>query len=164
MSAPEEKKTTSKPSKGIQRRMEARVAAVEAIYSHEVNNDGKEPLVLALDMLSIRESEAYKEGDDVTPDPEFLKELIIGVSEHQEVIDQKITPHLQQSWSMERIGAVMRALLRVGVFELMQYDKLPFKAIINEYVNIAHRFCTEKEVSFVNGILDKIAREVREDV
>jgi N utilization substance protein B len=81
--------------------------------------------------------------------------------EHQAVLDAKIEKYLQSGWNLERLGSVMRSLLRVAVYELMEYEKLPIKVIINEYVNIAHRFFDRKDVSFVNGVLDQIAKEVR---
>ncbi len=64
-------------------------------------------------------------------------------------------------FNMERLGAVMRALLRAGVYELMAFTDVPVKVVISEYVTLARSFFSESETGFVNGILDKISREVR---
>ncbi len=153
--------TAPKPPRpeAINMRVEARVAAIKALYSNDVNDEKKTPLVLALDLLSLYETSEYE--NETKPHSGFLKELLVGVAEHQTMLDEKIAAHLQAGWKMERLGVVMCSLLRVSVYELMAYEKLPVKVIINEYVNIAREFFDEKDVKFVNGVLDKIAKEVR---
>ena len=144
---------------GIEQRVEARIAAIKALYSNEVNEEKKSAAQLALEMISMYES---KQDDElVTPDRRYLKQLLEGVIEHQTVIDEKISAHLQAGWKIERLGAVMLSLLRSAVFEILQYEKLNLKVIINEYVEIAHGFFEKKDVNFVNGVLDKIAKEAR---
>ncbi len=144
---------------GVNQRVEARIAAIKPLYSNEVSQEKKEAAELALDMYSVYESNEYEES--IKPDIKFLKELLVGVLERQDALDEKIVPYLQSSWRMERLGAVMCALLRVAVYELMAYEELTIKIIINEYINIARCFFEEKEVRFVNGVLDKVAKEVR---
>lgn len=144
---------------GVNQRVEARIAAIKALYSNEVNDDKKSAAELALEMLSVYETN-HQEGE-VQPNRKFLKELLSGAIEHQQVIDEKIKKHLQSGWKLERLGAVMISLLRCAVFELMAHEHRAIKVIINEYVDIAHGFFEEKEVKFVNGVLDKIAKEVR---
>jgi N utilization substance protein B len=76
-------------------------------------------------------------------------------------IDELVCKYLGQGWSMERLGPVLRNILRIAIFELMSYEETSIKIIINEYVNITRLFFDEKEVGFANGILDKIAHNIR---
>lgn len=146
-------------SQRIKQRIEARLATINALYSNEVSDEQKSASELALDILALYDSGEYE--DQIMPDVRYLKKLLAGVVEHKEIIDQKIVAHLQTGWKLERLGAVMLSLLRSATYELMAYEHLSIKVIINEYVEIAHGFFEEKEVSFVNGVLDKIAKEVR---
>lgn len=150
---------------GILRRSEARMAAVKALYATEISStldEKSDPWQITLGIIS-----SYDDSDDehhfkVRPDEKFLAKIIAGVFENMESIDSIIQRNLGESWTKERMSNVMVALLRVAVYELSASQKLPFKVIINEYLNIAKRFFDEKDTSFVNGILDKIAREVRD--
>lgn len=150
---------------GILRRSEARMAAVKALYATEISaslEEKPDPWEITLGIIS-----SYDEGDIdhhflVKPDEKFLAKIIAGVFKNIDAIDVIIERNLGESWTKERMSNVMMALLRAAVFELSSSQKLPFKVIINEYLNIAKAFFNEKEAGFVNGILDKIAREVRE--
>lgn len=150
---------------GILRRSEARVAAVKAIYATHINSHDDEkpdPWAITLGILT-----SYGEGDEghlfaARPDEKFLAKIISGVFANLEALDGIIARNLGEGWNIERLDHVMLALLRSAVFELTSMQNLPFKIIINEYLNVAKAFFTDKETGFVNGILDKIAHEVRE--
>lgn len=150
---------------GILRKSEARMAAVKAIYAAEINSASEEhqdPWAIALGILSSYDEKDVDHHFDVRPDEKFLTKLMAGVFENQDDIDIIIERNLGDGWNKERISSIMLALLRAGVYELSGFPKIPFKVIINEYLNIAKGFFSEKEVGFVNGILNKIASEVRE--
>ena len=66
-----------------------------------------------------------------------------------------------ENFSLERIGGVERNILRLGIYELIHTPALPSAIIINEGIEIAKKFCASDSSRFVNGILDRIAREVR---
>lgn len=137
----------------------ARLAAVQAIFTQHFSEEQKETPQLTLEMIQ----HYHGEGDDIQPDAKFLNLLVEGVRENQDEIDTLIKEHLGETWSMERIGTLMQSILRPAVFELLKLDEIPFKAIINEYVDIAHAFFEDdKEVAFVNGVLDRIREKVRE--
>lgn len=157
-------KNKEKP-KGILRRSEARMAAVKALYATSLGQDADtkpDPFIITLDILSAYDSGDVDHHFDVRPDEKFLSQLIAGSLQHLPDIDTIITRNLNENWQKERMSQIIMALLRAAVFELSSEKQLPFKIIINEYVNIARGFCNDKEASFVNGILDKIAHEVRE--
>ncbi len=159
---PDKNKT---PDLGILRKSEARMAAVKALYASKIIgdiDDKPDAHALALDILISYDVSDADNHFQVRPDEKFLAKLLAGVLKQQEEIDTIIVRNLSENWSKERMDYVMMGLLRAAVYELSSSPKLPFKIIINEYMNIARAFFNEKESGFVNGILDKIAREVRE--
>ena len=161
---PETDKNKEKPV-GILRRSEARMAAVKALYANEINSsvaEDTDPWAITLGIISSYDAEGADHHFKVRPDEKFLAKIIAGVFENLDAIDTIIKRNLSENWSKERMDNVMMALLRSAVFELSSSQKLPFKVIINEYIDIARSFFNDKETAFVNGILDKIAREVRD--
>lgn len=90
----------------------------------------------------------------------FAEELARGVAEHHEELDRMIG-ELSTNWALERMARVDLALLRLGSFELLYRPETPASVIINEAVEIGKRFGTKDSPAFVNGILDRIARQHR---
>ncbi|MDG2187470.1 MAG: transcription antitermination factor NusB [Hyphomicrobiales bacterium] len=88
----------------------------------------------------------------------LYKEILTGVYEKQESIDNQIKIFLDKKWSYGRIDVTLRAILRAAVYELLFAPETPFKVVINEYLNIAQSFYSEKEPEFLNAILDKVAK------
>ena len=74
-----------------------------------------------------------------------------------------ITPALSAEWPLERLEAVLRAILRAGAYELFARADVPLKVVITEYVDIAHAFFEGKEPGLVNAVLDRIGRVLRTD-
>lgn len=155
-----------KPS-SLGKRTESRMAAVKALYASDINEkvyaneESKDPDELALEIISCYDDNEEGLGN-VKLDEEFFLKIVRGVCKNQQVLDEKIVGFLNEGWSMERLGPVIRSILRAAVCELMLFDDIPLKVIINEYVNITRAFFSEKEVGFANGILDKIGHDVRE--
>ena len=73
----------------------------------------------------------------------------------------EIQKHLQDNWKIDRLAAVARSLLRSACYELMFEQLVPTPVVLNEYIEVARDFLDEREVKFVNGILDNIAKSVR---
>lgn len=90
-----------------------------------------------------------------TPPDEFCERLVIGVSNELAVID-KTLDSFSENWRTDRMNAVDRNVLRLGVFELNFCDDIPTTVSINEMIELAKQFGSESSPSFVNGILDKI--------
>jgi N utilization substance protein B len=88
---------------------------------------------------------------------EFAGELIRGVTEHLDEIDSAIRTHLE-NYSLQRLTAVDRSILRLGVYEVIFSKHIPPQAAINEAIEVAKRFGTEDSPGFVNGILDHILK------
>lgn len=90
-----------------------------------------------------------------------LTSLIVGgVEVSSASIDATISSH-SRGWSIERMPALDRAILRVGVFELSERPDVPVAVVIDEAVRLAKRFSTDDSGRFVNGVLAAVARDVR---
>jgi N utilization substance protein B len=76
-------------------------------------------------------------------------------------LDPMIEPLLATGWTLDRAGYLLRALLRAGAYELAAQRDVPAKAVINEYVELAHAFLAEDEAGFVNALLDRLAGQLR---
>ena len=87
--------------------------------------------------------------------------MVRGVPKHQEEIDAGITRVLSADWRLSRIDSILRAILRTAIYELIDCPDVPAKAVIDEYLNVAHAFFEGDEPSFVNALLDRVAREKR---
>jgi N utilization substance protein B len=95
----------------------------------------------------------------VEPAP-FAVDVVTGVGEHLEELDKWIASYAKD-WTIDRMPALDRALLRMGVFELLHRPDVPTGAVISEAVELAQRFSTDESSRFVNGMLARIAESVR---
>lgn len=141
--------------KSVQRKSEARLATVKALYAHAMNEDKKDALALGLDVLSYYSATPEK----ARPDEKMLYQLIEEVLANQDTLKQKISSYLEEGWSLNRLETILAIILQTGICELMLRTDLPYKVIINEYVDITHEYFGEKEVGFVNSVLDAVAKE-----
>ena len=87
----------------------------------------------------------------------FAKELAEAVIANAEELDSQITESAE-AWTSDRLGALERNILRIGVYEL-EHDDVPVEVAINEAVELAKRYATDEAARLVNGILGRIARE-----
>jgi N utilization substance protein B len=93
---------------------------------------------------------------------EFSERLVEGVAEHREEIDRLIRKHAK-NWSLNRIDRVDRNILRAAIFELAYCSDIPPKVAINEAIELSKKFGSEKSPPFINGILDKVAQEIKKN-
>jgi len=92
---------------------------------------------------------------------DFFDDIVKGVDARREEIDAQIVARLAKGWTLERLDKPMRQILRAGTYELLARADVPTASIISEYIDVAHAFYDKREVGFVNGLLDAIARETR---
>lgn len=92
----------------------------------------------------------------------FAKELIEGVLARKGEIDQCITG-VATHWKLERMPAVDRNLLRLAVFELKACPDIPLKVVLNEAIEIAKKFGGQESGTFINGVLDTVAKDLRKE-
>ncbi len=95
----------------------------------------------------------------VEPAP-FAAQVVTGVGEHLDELDKWIASYAKD-WTIDRMPALDRALLRMAVFELLHRPDVPTGAVISEAVELAQRFSTDESSRFVNGMLARIAETVR---
>ncbi len=91
---------------------------------------------------------------------ELTTELISGIESSRQIIDDEIIAHAK-GWAIERMPALDRAILRLGVFELSFRPDVPLAVVIDEAVELAKRFSTDDSGRFVNGVLAAVAKKVR---
>lgn len=94
------------------------------------------------------------------PPAPFANDLVTGVGEHGEEVDDYLR-RFSRGWALERMPALDRALLRMGVYELLHRPDVPTGAVLSEAVELASKYSTEESGRFVNGVLGQIAQEVR---
>lgn len=105
--------------------------------------------------------EAHREHfADEASDDKFLTEIVTGVVANKDEIDRVIR-QFSTNWRLERMAIVDRNILRLATFELMYMEEIPRKVSINEAIEIAKKYGGDDSPSFINGILDRIALEVR---
>jgi len=97
------------------------------------------------------------EDSDLQRD-EYVDELFSGIESHQQEIDNLISER-SEGWKLERLYSVDRNILRMAIYELLYRKDVPAEVVINEAVELAKAFGTEKSPAFVNGVLDKILKE-----
>jgi N utilization substance protein B len=91
---------------------------------------------------------------------EFAEILIRGTKLHEPKIDELISQYAQ-NWELDRMAVVDRNILRQGIFELLWMEDVPSKVAINEALEVAKKFSTQESSRFINGILDRIHKELR---
>jgi N utilization substance protein B len=136
----------------------ARLAAVQALYQMETGGAGVETVI---GEFAEHRFDRDIEGVSLAPaDESYFAQLVRGVVADQMRLDKAIRRRLAEGWRLERIDATLRAILRVGSFELIGGDA-PASVVIDEYVEIAKSFFDGPEPGFVNAALDGIARDER---
>ncbi len=135
------------------RRHQARRMALQILYGlHYIGNTQPADVVDGL-----RETPEVSRKN-WTP---FAQELTQGVIEHLESLDAAVSSALQ-NWRIERLSRVDLIILRLALYEMRHCEDIPVRVSLNEYIEVAKEFGTDESASFVNGILDRLAREFPE--
>ncbi len=130
-------------------RSKARKRAIDILYSADVRQ------------ISLRDA-LGKEAVRAANEPErqaswlYARDIVDGIADHQAEIDEQIETYAQ-GWTLARMPTVDRAILRIGVWELLYNDEIPTGVAINEAVESAKTLSTDESSGFVNGLLGKIA-------
>ncbi len=149
------------PRPTVRKRTAARLAAVQALYQMEVVAAPADSVIDEFLRYRLAANAPREEPDFGEADKNLFIELARGAAAHGEAIDKTIAGALSPDWPLARLEAVLRAILRVGTYELAHRRDVPPEIAINEYIDIAHAFYAGKEPGMVNGVLDKIARDLR---
>ncbi len=89
---------------------------------------------------------------------EYVKKAVEICFENLETVDEKITPLLNK-WTIARLPKVSLSILRLGVAEMLYFDEIPYQVTINEAIELAKRYGDDDAPAFINGVLDKIAKQ-----
>jgi N utilization substance protein B len=127
----------------VSARSKARKRALDVLYESDLRG------VTAIEVL-----DAKMDDDDVTVRP-FTSQLVYGVVEHGDRIDDLLSTY-SQGWTLDRMPAVDRNVLRIGVYELLWEDDVPDAVAISEAVSLAKSLSTDESPTFVNGLLARI--------
>lgn len=133
----------------IGRRRQAREAALQLLYAMEITGLSISDILAGYKQITMPGRIRVNE---------FTQLLVQKVYEHREELDQ-VLQKVITNWRLDRLSHIDRNLLRLAGAEIYYFDDIPPKVTINEYIEIAKDFGDEDSPSFVNGILDRIARE-----
>lgn len=129
-------------------RTKARKRAVDALYAAELRD------VMATDLLEVtRDQVADRQNQDEIFD--FATQLVTGVLANQIEIDE-ILAGVAQNWTLDRMPALDKAILRVGIYEIA-YSDTPSEVAISEAVDLAQELSTEDSPAFINGVLATVS-------
>jgi transcription antitermination protein NusB len=121
----------------------------------------------ALELLYEAEAKDISVGELLAQQPivpaELAVELVRGVEAHRDRIDEMLGRLVAPKWSLDRLAAVDRSILRLGSYELLAVPERSGALVINEAVVLARRFGTDDSPRFVNGVLSSVASEVRQE-
>ncbi|HUQ13942.1 MAG TPA: transcription antitermination factor NusB [Novosphingobium sp.] len=142
-----------------QARSAARLAAVQALYQHEMEATAVPTLLHEFHQHRLGaeiEDDQYAEAD-----VDFFNDVVKGAAARRDEIDALIGGKLASGWSLARLDRTMLQILRAGAYELIARADVTVATIIDEYVDVAHAFFDAREAKFVNGLLDALAKDVR---
>lgn len=139
----------------------ARLGAVQALYQMEIG--GTELADVLAEFVSHRLGKEVDGLEFREADAAWFREIVIGVVRRQRDVDPLVHSALVEDWPLKRIDTTLRAILRAGAFELMERKDVPARVVISEYVDVAKAFFNEDEPKLVNGVLDRIAHDLRPD-
>lgn len=146
-------------NKRAQSRSAARLAAVQALYQHEM--EGTPVTRLIHEFHQHRIGATIEDAEYADADVAFFDDIVKGALARADEIDAAIVARLASGWSMERLDRTMKAILRAGAYELMARGDVPVGAVVSEYVDVAKAFFDTREAGFANGLLDAIGKDVR---
>jgi N utilization substance protein B len=129
-------------------RSKARKRAIDAIYAADLRKESPETLLAATQLQAID-----RQNQDAIFS--YAREIVAGVIEHHSEIDDLLETY-SEGWSIERMPNVDRAILRVGIWEIL-YTDTPNGVVVNEAVDVAKEYSTEESGGFINGLLSRVA-------
>ena len=129
-------------------RSKARKQALDLLYETDIRGTDLVATLLERDVPS--------EGPDARPIREYTRELVKGVSENRRKIDELITTYAQ-GWDMDRLPAVDRNILRLGIYEILWSTAVPTSVAIDEALDLAKELSSDDSSKYIHGVLGRIA-------
>lgn len=131
----------------MSRRSKMRDLVFKVIFQNEFRNDLVE--------VVLEEVLAKEKSDSIRKD---VERYVKGIYERLNVIDEKISSCLE-NWTFDRLSCVDRSVLRLGTYELLYEPDIPVQVTLDEAIELAKKYGTENSGRFVNGVLDRIAKQ-----
>ena len=128
-------------------RSKARKHTLDLLYESDIRSSD------LLELLSLRD--VVEEGVDARPIREYTRLLVEGVHLHKRKIDELISTYAQ-GWDMDRLAAVDRNILRLGIFEILWEDDIDDAIVIDEALTLTQSLSTEESAGFIHGVLGRI--------
>ena len=129
-------------------RSKARKAALDLLFEADIRGTN------AVQTLALRD--VVEEGPDARPIREYTRQLVIGVGENYRKIDELITTYAQ-GWDMDRLPAVDRNILRIGIYEILWTDSIRDGVASDEALVLAKELSTDNSAGFIHGVLGRIS-------
>lgn len=130
-------------------RGKARRMAMQALYQWQMTADDTDGI-----------KQQFKEENDMKQvDQEYFSELFQGAVNNVESIDTQLEKHMSRV--INSVDPVERAILRIATYEFMKRPDVPYRVVLNEAIVLTKKFCAEKSHTFVNAVLDKVAKDTR---
>lgn len=130
-------------------RRRARRRALQALYQWQINDDSAAAII-----DQFREEQNFDGVDEA-----YFETLVREVVANREALDEALGPHVSRVDAS--LDQMERVILRLGACELIHHPETPYRVIIDEAVELAHRFGAEKAHTFVNGVLDHLSLDAR---
>jgi len=130
----------------------AREYALRALYAYELSQNPLESVIEELITSRLKDPHTV----------DFAVELVRKTVAHQEELDKRIRDKAL-NWDFDRIAVLDKIILRMGICEFLYFEDIPPKVTINEAIEIAKKYSTEKSGKFVNGILDSVLGDLRRE-
>ncbi len=131
-------------------RGKSRRLAMQAIYQWQMTGDS----------IADIKQQFVDENNMAKLDPAFFSEVVSGVASSISELDPLLEKYMTRT--VESVDPVERSILRLATYEFINRLDIPYRVVLNEAVNIAKEFCAEKSHTFVNAVLDKVAKEIRQ--
>jgi N utilization substance protein B len=132
----------------VSARSKARKQALDLLYETDIRGTN------VLETLASRDIPA--EGPEARPIREYTRELVVGVSDNRRKIDELITTYAQ-GWDMDRLPAVDRNILRLGIYEILWSTDVPTSVAIDEALDLAKELSSDDSSKYIHGVLGRIA-------
>lgn len=133
-----------------QTRSEARDAAFTQVFQMDLHEDDMEVIL----------DELLKARPECETNLGYIRQIIDGVREHEQEIDELIVKNLKKGWTISRISKASHAIMKLAIFEMKYMDDVPAKVAINEAVELAKRYGDDGDPNFVNGLLGSVYKEI----
>ena len=139
----------------LEARRELRERAFQALMSLEYEKD----IVEACRFAYLYDKDMTNDSDVELP--AFLLNLVMGVEQSKNELDDKLSQYLKEGWTLERLTLIEKNILRLGLFEMTEFDT-PRLVAINEAIELSKKFSDEKSSKFINGILSQFITEEKD--